>query len=87
MFSNIFNKSSTDSKDNDDNDSHSNSDDMPGDQETFNELSKQIEALKRQLDQTTAGSSSNNTVNAVTEVKLVPFYENDPDLWFKIIEA
>lgn len=56
------------------------------------ELSKQMENLKQQL--TTAlerqsGSPGDNqpSISGITEVKLVPFYENDPDLWFKIIEA
>lgn len=63
---------------------------MPGTDDQISELAKQIESLKSQLEESMqrgAGSQSGSAVNAVTEVKLVPFYENDPDLWFKIIEA
>lgn len=70
------------------------SSDSMANEDQIEDLARQIEELKTQLSNATRhnnGSSSSsqdaNAIGAVSEVKLVPFYENDPDLWFKIIEA
>lgn len=76
------------------NESKENEENMP---EQFDQLSKEVEALKNQLSEAlenqriSSPSTSQNTntgiVNAVSEVKLTQFYETDPELWFVIVES
>lgn len=67
---------------------------MPGNDDNsqqITELTNQLAALKQQLEavqqQNSNGPTAASMVNAVAEVKLTAFYENDPELWFSIIEA
>lgn len=70
---------------------------MPIDEASFNQLKADFDALKLQLEnarqtnssgQSNANDTNTNTViNAVSEVKLTPFYENDPELWFVLVES
>lgn len=85
--------SESDEKENESNESSSST--MPGNDDNsqlITDLTQQLATLKQQLDvvqqqNNSSSSSATNVVNAVTEVKLTAFYENDPELWFSIIEA
>lgn len=72
---------------------------MPVDEVAFNQLKADFDALKVQLEtarqqqgSTNAqnennGQATNTVINAVTEVKLTPFFESDPELWFVLVES
>lgn len=58
--------------------------------EQIDNLTTQLAALQQKLEaveQNSGGPSTSAVVNAVTEVKLTAFYENDPELWFSVVEA
>ncbi|XP_036340653.1 uncharacterized protein LOC118750021 [Rhagoletis pomonella] len=61
------------------------------------ELSKEIESLKIQLNEALAfgtqqsaeqsNASAASQITSISEVKFTQFYENDPELWFVIVES
>lgn len=75
------------------NEDSSQSSEMPVTEDDFNKLQSELVALQQQLASQRNGSSSsgdssqNNSISAVAEVKLSPFLEADPELWFVITEA
>lgn len=66
---------------------------MPVSEDDFNKLQSEFNALKQQMEENRNGSTSSssalptNAISAVSEVKLSPFLEADPELWFVITEA
>lgn len=68
------------------------SSEMPVTEDDFNKLQSEFNALKQQMEENRNASTSssappNNAISAVSEVKLSPFLEADPELWFVITEA
>lgn len=61
------------------------------------ELSKEIESLKIQLNEALSigaqqsseqsNASTASQITSISEVKFTQFYENDPELWFVIVES
>lgn len=63
---------------------------MPINEAAFTALQNELADLKTKLDERQSTSSSENaptTVHAVAEIKLSPFIETDPELWFAITES
>ena len=94
MFSNlsfgIRNRSDTVSDETNENPNESSK--MPITEDDFNKLQSEFNALKQQMEENRNASTSssappNNAISAVSEVKLSPFLEADPELWFVITEA
>lgn len=71
---------------------------MPVNESDFEQLKADFMALKSRYDvavqqqqtqetSSNSGQATNTVINAVTEVKLTPFFENDPELWFVLAES